>query len=558
MALPISVGVVQHNPIVGDVSGNCARLLDAYNESAEAGADLVLTPELALLGYPPRDLLHREKVLESEREALDDLRCATEDGPALIVGHTADSRGDSGPPLTNSATAFIDGEAAARYDKQLLPTYDIFDERRYFSRGDSRVAVSVEGQSVGITICEDAWHDHAVTGQRRHGTNPIAEYEGVDLLVNLSASPFRVNKPGERFDRFSQHAEEIDAPVVFSNQVGGNDDILFDGSSFVAVPDSTLNALAPLAEEHVLMTSSTDGSGKPIHSETTQLRRMLALGIRDYVRKTGFDEVVIGLSGGIDSSVTAALAAEAVGPDNVYGITLPSAITADKNRTDAERVARNLDIRFGETDIEELSSRAVESIEGITSGEGTSGITRENVQARVRGLLLMGVANDEDALVLTPDNKSEAAVGYCTLYGDAVGAIGPLGDCTKRRVYALAEDFNANPPSWVTVPPIPTSVVEKEPTAELSEGQTDADEIPPYDVIDSVVKRYVGGKQSVEVIASEVDATTEQVENVVRRLTRSEFKREQTPPALRVTTKAFDSGWRYPIAASYQSIVNSE
>jgi NAD+ synthetase len=285
---------------------------------------------------------------------------------------------------------------------------------------------------------------------------------------------------------------------------------------------------------------------------------MLEVGIRDYLHKTGFEEIVIGLSGGIDSSVTAALAAEAVGPDHVYGITLPSAVTADANRTDAERVARNLEIQFGEEGIESLSKTAVASVAELTREEGTRGITRENVQARVRGLLLMGVANETDALVLTPDNKSEAAVGYCTLYGDAVGAIAPLGDCTKRRVYALANSFNADPPSWVDGAPIPNSVLEKAPTAELAEGQTDEDDIPPYEVIDAVVKRYVGGKEAVAEIVSETDATENQVETIVRRLTQSEFKREQTPPSLRVTTKAFDSGWRYPIAASYGEIVRSE
>jgi NAD+ synthetase len=285
---------------------------------------------------------------------------------------------------------------------------------------------------------------------------------------------------------------------------------------------------------------------------------MLELGIRDYLHKTGFDEVVIGLSGGIDSSVTAALAAEAIGPEHVYGVTLPSAITAEENRTDAERVARNLEIRFGEEGIEHLSQSAIASIEELTPDEGTRGVTRENAQARVRGLLLMGVANDTGALVLTPDNKSETAVGYCTLYGDAVGAIAPLGDCTKRRVYALAEAFNTDPPAWINSPPIPTAVLEKAPTAELAEGQTDEDDIPPYGVIDAVVKRYVGDKQSVAQIVSGTDATREQVETVVRRLTQSEFKREQTPPALRATTKAFDSGWRYPIAASYAEIVGGE
>lgn len=556
MSLPIQVAVIQHNPTVGDISGNYTQIIEGYSEAASEGADLIVTPELALLGYPPRDLLHRQAVLDAEQVALDKLRHTTEDGPPLIVGHTAPSSGESGPPLTNSATAFINGDAAVRYDKRLLPTYDIFDEHRYFSRGNEPQTTVVDGTSVGITICEDAWHNHEVTGQQRHGTDPIAPYEGVDLLVNLSASPYRVNKPTSRVTRFGNHAEQLSAPVVFANQVGGNDDILFDGTSLILDHNGSRFASAPLGKSHVLSGLPGQECSAPKElSETTQLRRMLELGIRDYLYKAGFSEVVIGLSGGIDSSVTAALAAEAIGPENVYGITLPSAITADKNRLDAARVASNLEIRFGEEGIERTSEVAVESIAELTPDEGTQSVTRENAQARVRGLLLMGVANDIGALVLTPDNKSEAAIGYCTLYGDAVGAIAPLGDCTKRRVYALAEEFNTNPPAWVDSAPVPASVVEKAPTAELVEGQTDEDDIPPYEVTDAVVKRYVGDKQPVAQIVTAIDATQEQVETVVRQLSLSEFKRKQTPPALRITTKAFDSGWRYPIAASYAEVV---
>jgi len=559
MPLPLQVAVIQHNPTIGDVSGNCTQIFEGYSEAANAGADVVISPELALLGYPPRDLLHRQTVLNAEQAALNELRCATEGGPALIVGHTAGSNRESGPPLTNSATVFIDGEAAVKYDKRLLPTYDIFDEHRYFSRGNKPQAALIDGSTVGITICEDAWYDHEVTDQRRHGINPVAPYQGVDLLVNLSASPFRVDKPSSRVARFGSHAEQIDAPVVFANQVGGNDDILFDGTSLIMDQTGAHLASAPLGEPYVLIAAAGSESSAPsIPSETTQLRKMLELGIRDYLYKTGFEEVVIGLSGGIDSSVTATLAAEAIGPEHVYGITLPSSVTATQNRTDAERIGRNLGIQFGEAGIESLSQTVIELIDELTTGDGTRGVTRENVQARIRGLVLMGVANEIEALVLTPDNKSETAVGYCTLYGDAVGAIAPLGDCTKRRVYALAEDFNSNLPTWIDSPPIPTSVLEKAPTAELAEGQTDEDDIPPYEVIDAVVKRYVGDKQPVEEIIGVSDATNEQVETVVRRLTRSEFKRKQTPPALRVTTKAFDSGWRYPIAASYAEIVGNE
>lgn len=557
MPLPLQVAIIQHNPIVGDISGNYRQLERGYLKASEAGAELAITPELALLGYPPRDLLHRHSILNAEQTALGDLQDLTTDGPPLVVGHTARSTQGNGPPLTNCATAFVDGEVAVQYEKRLLPTYDIFDEHRYFSRGNNSQTFEVDGHTIGLTICEDAWYDHEVTNQQRHDVNPIAPYEGVDLLVNLSASPYRINKPSARVKRFGRHAREISAPVAFANQVGGNDDILFDGTSFVLEADGTIQVSAPLGEPQVLLnTSGQDSRNSHLADEVTQFRRMLALGIRDYVDKTGFDEVVIGLSGGIDSSVTAAIAAEAIGPENVYGITLPSGVTAVENRRDAKRVARNLQIRFNEAGIEQLSQTAVESVTSLSGEKSTKGVTRENVQARIRGVLLMGVANELDALVLTPDNKSETAVGYCTLYGDAVGAIAPLGDCTKNRVYALAENYNSNLPTWVDSPPIPRSVIEKPPTAELAEGQIDQDDIPPYEIIDEVVKRYVGDKQSVKEIIVETGIAKSQVQTVIRRLTQSEFKRLQTPPALRVTTKAFDSGWRYPIAASYAEITS--
>ena len=546
------VAVIQHDPTVGDVAGNREAILERVEKAADAGAAVVVTPELALVGYPPRDLLHREAVLDAEREALSALRRATADGPALVVGHTARNAGE-GPPLTNSATVFADGETRVSYAKRLLPTYDVFDEHRYFSPGGSPTTVEIDGATVGLTVCEDAWYDQAVTGQRRHAANPIAPYESVDLLLNLSASPFHVGKPADRIERFGGHAAAVDAPVVFANQVGGNDDILFDGVSFVVDPSGEVTAMGALGEADVVVERWDGDDATPaLPEEIGGLRRMLAVGVRDYLDKTGFENVVIGLSGGIDSSVAAAVAVDAVGPRHVYGVTLPSHVTAEANRSDAERVARTLGIEFGEQNIEEIAADAVVAIDGLTDG-AVAGLTRENVQARVRGLLLMGVANDRGALVLTPDNKSEAAVGYCTLYGDAVGALAPLGDCTKRQVYALARAFNDDPPVGDEAP-IPRSVLEKEPTAELAEGQTDADEIPPYEVIDPVVRAYVGGKRRVDEIVATTGADREQVETVVRRLTRSEFKREQSPPALRVTTKAFDSGWRYPIAASYEPL----
>jgi len=553
-----TVATVQHNPTVGAVAANRDSLLDGIETAVDRGAELVVTPELALLGYPPRDLLHRDATLAAERAAVDDLRAVTdtEADLTLVVGHTAPNPDDEGPPSTNVASVFRDGERVARYQKRLLPTYDVFDEHRYFDPGDEPATVTVGDAEVGLTICEDAWYDHEVTGQRRHGTNPIADYEGVDLLVNISASPFHAGKPAERETRFAGHAADVDAPVVFANQFGGDDDLLFDGASFVVDATGEPVARSAFGDTSVTVTDWDETAATPaaLPNETAQLRQMLGVGIRDYVSKTGFDRVIVGLSGGIDSSVTAALAAEALGPERVHGVMLPSRITAENSRTDAAGVADGLGVRFGEAAIDEVVTAFESTVGELSDRDELAGITRENLQARARGTVLMGLANDERALVLTPDNKSEAAVGYCTLYGDAVGAIAPLGDCTKRRVYELARAFNADPPAGATDTPIPTRVLEKAPTAELAEDQSDEDEIPPYDVIDAVVERYVGDKASIAEIVAATDATREQVETVVRRLTRSEFKREQTPPALRVTRKAFDSGWRYPIAASYDAL----
>lgn len=555
----LEVIALQHNPTVGDVEGN-AELVLAGLETVSSSADLVVTPELALLGYPPRDLLHRTSVLEAESEAVNRIRgrTANEGVPAVALGHTVENDG-AGPPLENAVSVFAEGKLVGRYSKQLLPTYDVFDEHRYFSSGDSPRVVEINGAQVGLTICEDAWYDHEVTGNRRHAGNPLNEYKelDVDLLVNLSASPFRTGKPEEREARFSSHAESVGAPVVFVNQVGGNDDIVFDGNSFVVDSFGSVRACGSAFSSGLLSAvvrtdqrpAVPQDPTRSLLPKWTQLRRAIELGIEDYVRKTGFETVVVGLSGGIDSSVTATLATEAVGSENVIGVTLPSRATSEETLSDARELAERLDIELLEQDISDLDQSLVEVVTQL-AGESLDKVTRENIVARIRGLLLMGIANQRDALVLTPDNKSEAAVGYCTLYGDTVGAIAPLGDCTKQRVYGLAYELNSMQEESV----IPETVVAREPTAELSYGQTDKEEIPAYGVIDEVVAEYVSTQAGVETVSERTGYSRELVEEVIRRLVYSEFKRNQTPPALRVTNKAFDSGWRYPIAAEYTEL----
>jgi NAD+ synthase/NAD+ synthase (glutamine-hydrolysing) len=562
MCPSLSIGVIQPDPVVGDISANTAEIADEYTDLLESEPDVVVASELSLVGYPPRDLLHRRGILDAQEAALDTLAEVTVDGPPLVVGATLRTEQDTGPPVHNSAVVLRDGGRDRAYHKRLLPTYDVFDEHRYFRPGTEPVVVDVDGVGVGLTICEDAWHDAVITGKRRHELNPLLETAtaGADLILTLSASPFSLDKPARREQRFLAHAERTDCPVVFANQVGGNDELIFDGHSFVAADGSILDRLAGFeVETATLDVPLSDEGTSPVpgfeSERAQQARDALALGISDYFAKTGFSEAVIGLSGGIDSSVAAALAADALGVEQVYGVSLPSRVTSRQSVADARAVANNLGISFDVVPVgpavETLSDALREYAQPLT------GVALENVQARIRGDVLMGLANERGALVLTPDNKSEAAVGYCTLYGDTVGALAPLGDCYKGLVYELAESFNRDPPADAeSKPVIPAAVVEKAPTAELSEGQTDADDLPPYDELDPVLESYIEGCQD----GTELRDTFEDgiVDETLSRVTGAEFKRRQTPPPLRITQKALGRGWNYPVAAEYEHVSKSD
>ena len=555
------IGIVQHDPVVGDVDGNAEDIASAYERTLDSDPLLVVAPELSLVGYPPRDMLHREGILDAQTAALDALAERTAGGPPLVVGATVRTDHDTGAPLHNAAVVLRDGQRAATYHKRLLPTYDVFDEHRYYRAGDGPLVVTVEGVSVGLTICEDAWHDAEVTGQRRHGIDPVAETAaaGADLVLTLSASPFSLDKPARRERRFTAHAAKADCPVVFVNQVGGNDELIFDGHSFVAT-ETVHERLAGFEPETAVVEVPLDGDpGQTVLGHdadpAAQAREALGLGLADYFTKTGFEQAVIGLSGGIDSSVAATLAADALGADSVYGLSLPSAVTSEQSVADARAVAEALGIQFDVIPV----GAAVESIHDAVAESAVplTGVAFENLQARVRGDVLMGLANQHDALVLTPDNKSEAAVGYCTLYGDTVGALAPLGDCQKWLVYELAAEFNKRPPTDARVSPvIPQSVVQKAPTAELAEDQADADDLPAYEQLDPVLGAYIEGGH--DGVALREDYPDSIINEAVSRLTRSEFKRRQTPPPLRITRKALGRGWNYPVAADYDHVVGRE
>ena len=552
MPVSLDIGIVQFDPVVGDVTGNRDRLATEYRAAAADGADIVVTPELSLLGYPPRDLLHRDDFRRAAREALAALAGLTHSGPPLVVGTaTRVSEADTAP-LANSAVVLRDGRREATYAKRLLPTYDVFDEHRYFEPGTAPLVVGVDGVDIGVTICEDAWHDVVVAGQRRHDADPLLETAevGADLILTLAASPFSLDKPARRARRFERHADRTGCPVVFVNQAGAHDELIFDGHSLVAAGSGAVERFAGFEPKARVVSVGAPGEPVPPYDESrgTQTRAALSLGLRDYFRKTGFEQAVLGLSGGIDSSVAATLAADALGADSVYGVSLPSAVTSPQSVDDARALARNLGIEFDVVSVEE-SVEAVRSTLARNAAE-PAGVALENLQARVRGDVLMTIANGRDALVLTPDNKSEGAVGYCTLYGDAVGALAPLGDCYKRLVYELAATFNDAPPADApSSTPIPGSVIEKPPTAELREGQTDADELPPYDALDPVIEGYVEGNETRAALSERHDDAV--VDRAVSRIVRSEFKRRQTPPPLRVTRKAFGRGWNYPVAARY-------
>lgn len=555
------VAVVQPNPTVGDTESNRRRIESVVRGFDSDVVDLVVTPELSLIGYPPRDLLHREGVLEAQQDALDSLVELTASSPPIVVGVAAKSPASAGPPLQNTAVVLEDGDVRARYAKRLLPTYDIFDEHRYFDPGTEPVTVELGDRTVGLSICEDAWHDDRITGKRRHRTDPLGDLAevGADLIVTLSASPFSLGKPSRRLERFSRHAERTGLPIVFANQVGANDDLIFDGSSLVVGSDGSVIEALPAFEPAVVTASpfDVDGSADDVTGPTQpdragQARRALALGIEDYLDKTGFSTVLIGMSGGIDSSVATALAVDALGPEQVHGVSLPAEVTGQQSIEDARAVATNLGISFDTVPISEGRQQLQSEIERCTDTV-VEGLAAENIQARIRGDVLMTMANAKDALVLTPDNKSEAAVGYCTLYGDTVGALAPLGDCYKSLVYDLAREFNERPPVG-TGSVIPKRIIDKPPTAELSTDQRDEDELPPYEQLDPVLRAYIHGEQTGAQLREQF--ADEVVDEALSRLTRSEFKRWQTPPTLRITDKAFGRGWRYPIAANYDAVLN--
>jgi NAD+ synthase/NAD+ synthase (glutamine-hydrolysing) len=544
----VKIALLQINPTVGDMAGNARLIAAAAERAGGAGADLAVTPELALVGYLPRDLLLSSNFVEQSWGHLDQLARELAGGPPTLVGLPEVNPSDEGRPLFNSAALLRNGRVEQRFRKALLPTYDVFDEDRYFEPFHGAQVLELAGTRVGISICEDIWNDRDFWKRRRYHHDPVEELvrAGATAIVNLSASPFTVGKHHRREEMLSSMARKYRVPLVYVNQYGGNDDLVFDGRSCGFAADGSPIARGASFDADVVICDVSSGASIGPATDLdpeSEVWRALVIGTRDYARKCGFSRVVLGLSGGIDSALTAAVAAEALGPQNVLGVLMPSPFSSQGSIDDSLVLARNIGIDTLTLPIEP----AMNAMEGMLQGAfaGTSrDVTEENIQARIRGNLLMALSNKRGALLLTTGNKSELAVGYCTLYGDMSGGLAVIADVPKTMVYRVARWRNDSAGRAL----IPEASLTKPPSAELRPNQTDQDSLPPYDTLDAILQRHVEQHQSAEaIIAAGYDAAT--VARVLRLVRQAEFKRKQAAPGLKVTDRAFGTGWRMPIAA---------
>jgi len=545
----VKIAAVQLNPTIGDVEGNTARILDGFARATSAGAELVVLPEQSILGYPAKDLLLRREVIEQNLAALQRIVAATAGLQAgVIVGFAEPNEGGIGRPVFNSAAFIADGQIVARSRKRLLPTYDIFDEARYFEPGGVQPVIDFRGRRVGVMICEDMWSTQQLLARPLYDIDPPCELAaaGADLLINISASPYYLGKHESRLELMAGHARRYGTPLLFCNQVGGNDELLFDGLSSVVDATGRLVAQAKAFEEDLLLIDLDDLDSARLEAMPTgvaNLRAALVMGLRDYMRKCRFTGVVVGLSGGLDSAVVACLAAEALGPPNVLGVAMPSRYSSEHSVADAKALAENLGIDFSIIPIEPLHAAFERELRPHFAGRPPD-VTEENIQARIRGVSLMALSNKFGRLLLTTGNKSELAVGYCTLYGDMCGGLALISDVPKTMVYELAHEINRRAGREV----VPRSTLTKPPSAELRPNQTDQDSLPPYEVLDEILARYEERLESIEqIVAAGFDSAM--VTEVVRKIHLNEYKRQQAAPGLKVTSRAFGFGRRMPIAA---------
>ena len=556
------LGLAQLNTTVGDLPGNRRKILDAYRALVAQGAEIVVFPELIISGYPPRDLLFKRHFVPDIGQSLLEIAAAVGEVPALVGTVEANATGQ-GRPFYNAAAFCQRGAVVAMARKCLLPTYDVFDEDRYFEPAAQPSVITHAGRRLGITICEDIWtHPMISTRQLYHGLNPVKQLaaQRCDLMLNISASPWHHEKGGVRQTLVTDAAFELDCPVVYVNAVGGNDELVFDGRSLVSDPAGhVFSGLAAFAEElrvvDVPLGAAENAGHAPelspsfAQAELADIFAALALGLRDYGLKSGFRRALVAISGGIDSAVVAAIATAAFGAENVIGVSLPSPISSQHSKDDAQQLARNLGIRCETIPIAATVGEAEAALAPLFAGRPRD-VTEENIQARVRGVLMMALSNKFGSLLLSTGNKSEMAVGYCTLYGDMCGGLAVISDVYKTQVYALANWINVDARRAGRTPPIPQSTIDKAPSAELRPGQTDQDSLPPYDVLDAVLKGYIEeGLSRADLVAQGFAAAV--VNDVVRKVDLNEYKRKQAAPGLKITPLAFGVGRRIPIVQKY-------
>jgi NAD+ synthetase len=546
----VKIALAQIDPTVGDFTGNLKKIVATSGHAAALGARLTVFSELAICGYPPADFLEKPGFLARCRSAVDELAEATSSlSTAVLAGVALPAPADSGKPAVNAAVLLDGGRLLLEQHKRLLPFYDVFDEQRYFSAARSQQVVELDGVRLAITICEDAWNDKNFWPRRLYTVDPMEELmrQHPDLHINLSSSPFWHSKRAIRREMLAAIARRDGIPVVMSNQVGGNDSLIFDGSSLALNTRGEVIAQAASFEEDLVLLDPFNAAVLPAaeDDDTEAAYRALVLGTRDYVRKCGFSKALVGLSGGIDSALVAAIATEALGAENVIAVGMPSPYSSKGSIDDSRNLAANLGIRFEVIGISGLFAEFTHALEAQFAGLKAD-TTEENIQSRIRGTLLMALSNKFSALVLTTGNKSEMAVGYCTLYGDMVGALAVIGDLVKTRVYAVCRWLNREREL------IPASILEKPPSAELRPDQKDTDSLPPYEVLDPILEAYVERYETPERIAAANGFPLALVQQVVRLVERSEYKRQQAAPVLKVTPKSFGMGRRFPIAVKVE------
>ena len=553
------IALGQINPVVGDLEGNVALMVRFAREAASKNAELIVFSELSVTGYPPRDLVEKPGFIDRSEAAVEALAEQTADLPlAIIAGYVGRSFEATGKRATNSAAIIHWGKIVMRQTKILLPTYDVFDEGRNFTAAESQSVWHGPQGRIALAICEDAWSDQKFWTHPLYRRDPVDELmqQGADLIVSINASPFNLGKRALRHRMFHAMTLRHGVPAVVVNQTGGDDQIVFDGTSFAMDARGRVIAAAKSFSEDLVVVDTETGSGDchaNLSDECEAVYEALIVGTRDYIRKCGFTSVLIGLSGGIDSSLTAAIAVDAVGRKNVRGVAMPGPYSSDHSITDARALAEGLGIAFDVIPItpgyDEMLRTLQPVFTGLESGR-QPGVTEENIQARLRGLTLMALSNKFGAMVLTTGNKSELAVGYCTLYGDMCGGLAVISDVPKTMVYSLSRVANLRHNGA-----IPESVFTKAPSAELRPDQKDSDSLPPYDVLDSILRLYIEEFRGVKQIADDLDVPVELVAGVTLKVDRNEYKRQQAAPGLKVTSKAFGMGRRFPVAQRYTEIL---